>query len=240
MILDNERLIELSEFEKKIGYEFKNKSLLSQAFVHKSYSNENNSYKNKNNERLEFLGDAVLELVFSKILYKKYKNSDEGFLTKKRSQLVCEKSFSKLSESLGIPDLLWLGKGEEKTGGRHKESIMADSLESFCGALYIDSGFEEVFNFIFIRFEELENNIVESQNNFLDYKTLFQEYIHKNKKGEFKYILNNYKGPAHDRTFYMDVYLNSKFIGTGEGKNKKDAEQKAAKSALINLGELDE
>lgn len=239
-MITESRILELVEFEKNIDYEFKNKSLLSQAFTHSSYSNENQTYKNLHNERLEFLGDAVLELVFSKILYYKYKNRDEGFLTKRRSKLVCEKSFAYLADKFEISKYLLLGKGEDKTGGREKYSIKADALEAMCGAMYIDGGFDFVFNFINKNFKDLEYNISKEEEDFFDYKSILQEYIHRNKKGEFKYILSKDEGPAHSKTFYMDVYLNSKLIGTGIGKNKKDAEQHAAKEALRRFGVINE
>lgn len=217
-----------------------NKSLLDQALVHSSYSNENSSYKNKHNERLEFLGDAALELVFSELLFKTYTHKDEGFLTKVRAKLVCEQSFAKLSDNMGFPGYLLLGKGEESTGGRDKASIKADAFEAVCGAIYMDGGYEPVYDFIKSIFNSMTKDLNDSSEVFVDYKSILQEYLHKRGKTEFKYILYKEEGLAHKKTFYMDVYLYSKQIGRGVGSNKKNAEQMAARDALLKFGAIDE
>lgn len=240
MIEEKSREQILLELESKIGYNFMNKSLLNQALVHSSYSNENKEYKNKHNERLEFLGDAVLELVFSEFLYNDYKPKNEGFLTKFRSRLVCEKSFSKVADHFSLSDYLLLGKGEEITGGRSKDSIKADTFEALCGAMYLDGGFEAVKGFITPLLDSLINEIDDPKESFIDYKSILQEYFHKKRETEFKYILCKEEGLAHNKTFYMDVYLNSKAVGSGCGKNKKQAEQMAARDALIKFEVIDE
>lgn len=235
MTLKGERIEILKELEDKINYKFNNFELLNLAFVHTSYANEHSSLKGKHNERLEFLGDAVLEMVFSEILFKNFKPKQEGYLTKLRSNLVCEASFSELSDEINLSKYLLLGKGEEKTGGRHKDSIKADLFEAFNGALYLDAGYEVVYNFIYGLIKDKifdENIIVENVN---DYKSMLQEHLHKYKNINLKYELVKEEGPSHDKTFYIKAYLDSKFIGAGKGRNKKLAEQNAAKNALKKL-----
>lgn len=238
MNISEQRINELGEFEKLLGYEFMDKSLLNQAFIHSSYANENEKFKNYFNERLEFLGDAVLELVFTEILYKNFSHKDEGYLTKLRSKLVCEKSFSCIADELHLSKYLLLGKGEEATGGRDRSSIKADTFEALSGAIYLDSGYKSIYSLV----EENFNHIVQDQrtnhNGFVDYKSRLQEYLHKNKIYEFKYILCKEEGLPHDKTFYIDVYVNSRKISSGKGKNKKEAEQSAAKKALEFYGVL--
>lgn len=234
------RQLLLSELEKKINYKFMNKGLLNQALVHSSYSNENKSFKNKHNERLEFLGDAVLELAFSEKLYNDFEFKNEGFLTKTRSKMVCEPSFAKLADFLELSKYLLLGKGEEATGGRSKNSIKADAFEALSGAIYLDGGYEAIKSFIEPMFNLLIKDIDDINESFIDYKSILQEHFHKNKITEFKYILCKEEGLAHDKTFYMDVYLNSNSLGSGIGKNKKQAEQMAAKDTLKKLGVLNE
>lgn len=231
---------DIEQLQKNLDYYFKDISLLKQALVHSSYSNENISYKNKHNERLEFLGDAVLELVFSDILFKKYSHVNEGVLTKYRAKLVCESSFAILSEHFSIPENLVLGKGEENSGGRNKNSLKADAFEAMCGAIYLDGGLDEVRKLISSSLNLILKELEEHKDSFINYKSKLQEYLHKQKKTEFKYILCKEDGKSHDKIFYMDVYLNSKLIGKGTGKSKKLAEQMAAKDALKRFGVLDD
>lgn len=231
---------DIEQLQIKLDYFFKDKSLLTQALVHSSYSNENINYKNKHNERLEFLGDAVLELVFSEILFKKYSHIDEGALTKYRAKLVCENSFAILAEHFLIPNNLILGKGEEATGGRNKNSLKADAFEAMCGAIYLDGGLDEVKRLINANLDLILTELEEHKDSFINYKSRLQEYLHKKKKTEFKYILCKEDGKSHEKTFYMDVYLNSKLIGQGFGKSKKLAEQMAAKDALKRFGVLND
>lgn len=235
MIISNERIKELEEFQLNIDYKFNNIDLLNLAFIHTSYTNEHSFLKGKSNERLEFLGDAVLELVFSEILYKNFLPKQEGYLTKLRSSLVCEKSFSVLADKLNIPKYLLLGNGEEKSGGRDKNSLKADAFEAFNGALYLDSSYEVVYNFIYNLIKDEVEEINNINDSVKDYKSLLQEYLHKNKKETLLYKLLKEEGPSHNKTFYIDAYLDNKKIGSGKGKNKKIAEQNAAFDALKKL-----
>lgn len=235
MIIDDKRLEELSELESSINYTFKDKNILNHAFIHTSYTNENNELRGKSNQRLEFLGDAVLELVFSEIIFKYYKKCDEGFLTKLRANLVCEKSFAELADKINLSKYLLLGNGEEKTGGRNKPSIKADAFEAFNGALYIDSSYEFVYNFISDLIEDKLINMDNKIEHVNDFKSLLQEHLHKYKNINCKYVLVKEEGLSHCKKFYIDVKVGNKVIGSGEGKNKKIAEQMAAKNALEKL-----
>lgn len=234
-MIDSERIESLSILENKINYIFNDKNLLNNAFVHKSYTNENSSLRGKSNERLEFLGDAVLELVYTKILYSRYKNKDEGYLTKLRANLVCEKSFSEIADILELPNYLLLGKGEELTGGREKPSIKADLFEAFIGALYQDAGFDFIYNFILGQISDRLDEIGSNGNSITDYKSYLQELIHKKYNVNCIYVLSNESGPSHDKEFIVDVFVEERKIGSGIGKNKKQAQQMAAKDALVNL-----
>lgn len=235
MTLKDERIEILTELENKINYKFNNIELLNLAFVHTSYANEHSSLKGKHNERLEFLGDAVLEMVFSEILYKNFKPRPEGFLTKLRSSLVCESSFSEFSDEMNLSKYLLLGKGEEKTGGREKDSIKADLFEAFNGAFYLDAGYEIVYNFIYGLIKDKIFDANENIENVNDYKSMLQEHLHKYKNINLRYELVKEEGPSHDKTFYIEAYLDSKLIGAGTGRNKKLAEQNAAENALKKL-----
>lgn len=235
MQIDNKRLIELSNLESSINYIFKDKKLLNNAFIHTSYTNEHVNLHGKSNERLEFLGDAVLELVFSEIIYKYFKKVDEGILTKLRANLVCEKSFSELADKINLSDYLLLGKGEEKSGGRQKDSIKADAFEAFSGALYIDSDYEQVYNFIYDLIEDKLINTETIKEYVNDFKSMLQEHLHKYKNINCNYELIKEEGLSHCKKFYVNVKIGNKVLGTGEGKNKKLAEQMAAKDALKKM-----
>lgn len=236
MTLQNNDL-SINQLENIIGYEFVNKNLLKQALVHSSYANENDSFKNKHNERLEFLGDAVLELIVSELLFENYQHLNEGVLTKMRAKTVCERSFSNISRHFQLTDFILLGKGELATGGKNKESIQADVFEALIGALYLDGGLKAVKKLTKDIFLDILNEIYDLDLKLIrDYKSFLQEHLHKQKISEFKYILYKEEGLAHEKTFYMDVYVNSKSIGRGKGRNKKQAEQMAAKDALERMG----
>lgn len=225
----------LKEVEEKLGYEFKNPHLLNLAFVHSSYGNEVNSYRDMSNERLEFLGDAVLELIVSNFLFYELKESPEGDLTKIRSQLVCEKSFANWAKKFQFGDYLLMGKGEEKSGGRERDSVLADSLEAFCGALYLDSDFKTAQKIVeknFLRKIDLQSK---SQDRAFDYKTRLQEYCQKRSQERVQYFVIAESGPDHDKVFTMGVRHSGRKMGEGIGKNKKEAEQMAAKNALKEL-----
>ena len=208
----------------KLGIITKNENLYLEAFTHTSYANEKNvnSY-----ERLEYLGDAVLELIMSEYLYKKT-NYEEGTMTKLRSSYVCEDALYEYSLKLGLNDYLRLGHGEKEHGGKYRKAIVADIFEAFIGAMYLDKGLEFTSNY-------LNDNIIKYINNnyefFHDYKTKLQELVQTDKKS-FEYIIVREEGPAHDRTFEVEVRIDGILYGTGVGNSKKKAEQEAAKEAL--------
>ncbi len=208
----------------KLGIKTKNENLYLEAFTHTSYANEKNvnSY-----ERLEYLGDAVLELIMSEYLYKKT-NYEEGTMTKLRSSYVCEDALYEYSLKLGLNDYLRLGHGEKEHGGKYRKAIVADIFEAFIGAMYLDKGLEFTSNY-------LNDNIIKYINNnyefFHDYKTKLQELVQTDKKS-LEYIIVREEGPAHDRTFEVEVRIDGILYGTGVGNSKKKAEQEAAKEAL--------
>ncbi len=231
---DKENALEI--LEKEIGYQFTDRQLLQTAFTHSSYANENKEIGGNFNERLEFLGDAVVDLVVSEVLYSFYLNKSEGFLTKTRSQIVCESSFAQAARVLGLERFLLLGRGEDLTGGRYRDSILADLFEAFCGALYLDGGYSFLFDFLQNRFKEIVSHQIEDQALFIDYKTMLQEHFHKTNKSKIRYKLEREIGPDHNKKFYMQAVDLNKVIGSGCGNNKKEAEQSAAKDALERIG----
>lgn len=219
----------INKFEDIINYEFKNKAYILEALTHSSYSNENKNYKF--NERLEFLGDSVLSIVISDYLFKKEKNLPEGELTKLRANIVCEESLSEVAGQIHLGEYLLLGKGEEATGGRDRISILADALEAIIAAIYLDGGLEEASKFIFRFMKDIIESSIEGKI-FRDYKTYLQEVLQSKGEQNIWYKLIEEKGPDHNKRFVMEVGINDKVLGLGEGKSKKDAEQVAAKSAL--------
>lgn len=229
MNVNKKAIHNISKFEDTINYTFKNKSYILEALTHSSYSNENKNYKF--NERLEFLGDSVLSIVISDYLFKKEKNLPEGELTKLRANIVCEESLSEVAGQIHLGEYLLLGKGEEATGGRDRISILADALEAIIAAIYLDGGLEEASKFIFRFMEEIIENSIEGKI-FRDYKTYLQEVLQSKGEQHIWYKLIEEKGPDHNKRFVMEVGINDKVLGVGEGKSKKDAEQVAAKSAL--------
>jgi ribonuclease-3 len=216
----------LKDFEKSSGVRFKNESLLNLAFSHRSYANENADHRD-NNERLEFLGDSVLGLVVASYLYHILSDRPEGDLAKIKSFVVSEDILSGLAKNLEIDRLLLIGKGEEHSGGRTKKALLADALEAVFGAYYLDAGFPEAQRFILQLLVPEINNVLEDRHK-KDYKTLLQEHVQKVHKSYPKYVLTDKTGPDHDKTFFMEVQVNGKSLGTGSGKNKKEAEQEAA------------
>lgn len=223
----------MKNLEEKLGYKFKNINLLENALTHSSYANEVRD-GTSSNERLEFLGDSVLSIIVSEFIYKKFANQPEGELTKLRASLVCEKSLCGFSRELDLGKYLRLGKGEEKGGGRNRDSILADAFEAVLAAMYLDGGFEVARNHV-LRFvkEEIEHTDDEA---FKDYKTLLQEIIQRNPEESVAYFLTGESGPDHNKLFTVEVRLNSNVIGKGEGRSKKQAEQMAAKQALSLMG----
>lgn len=223
----------MSELEEILGYTFKNPELLKNALTHSSYANETHSHLGSN-ERLEFLGDSVLSLIVSEYIYKNFKNLPEGELTKLRASLVCEKSLCGFSKEMRLGDFLLLGKGEQHNHGNERASILADAFEAVLAAIYLDGGFEaakkHVMRFILPELKDRDDEV------FKDYKTSLQEVIQKNPEERLVYVLSNESGPDHDKRFTVEVHLNSNVIGSGEGKSKKQAEQEAARQALLLMG----
>lgn len=214
-----------------IGYNFKDKNLLKVALTHTSFSHERKE-EVEHNERLEFLGDAVLELVISRHIFTRFGELSEGELTKLRASIVCEGSLAKKAREINIGENIRLGKGEELTGGRERDSILADAFEAIIGAIYIDSNdILEVQDFILTKMEDI---IKEKRDTFEmnDCKTYLQEIIQKDSTEPLKYEIINEEGPAHDKVFTVKVTHNNKELGIGQGKNKKDAEQAAAFKAI--------
>lgn len=237
-MLDQKRIQELAEVEKNLEYQFRDKELLNQALYHSSYANESVN-RDLSNERLEFLGDAVVGLIVSDMLYKKYKDFQEGDMTKIRSKLVCEPSFAHMARKLNLGNYLKMGKGEELSGGRDRNSILADAFEAVIAAIYLDSGFNGTQIYFEAVLEEELLKYLEKSTSIRDYKTVLQEYFQKTGK-QLKYIIDKEIGPEHDKEFYASVLNSKDVIGTGQGKNKKSAEQEAAKNAIEKLGIQDE
>ena len=223
----------MKALEENLKYTFKDEGLLLNALTHSSYANEMRKGVSSN-ERLEFLGDSILSVIVSDYLYKEFSSMPEGELTKLRASLVCEKSLCGFSRELEIGSFLRLGKGEEKGGGRERDSILADAFEAVLAAIYLDGGLEIAREYV-MRFilKELEHKNDEV---FKDYKTTLQEIIQRNPEESVKYILTGESGPDHNKIFEVEVHLNSNVIGIGKGKNKKQAEQMAAKEALRLMG----
>lgn len=221
----------LDELQEKIGYRFRDVNLLKQALTHSSFANEQKVNKLKNYERLEFLGDAVLELVSSEFLFTENPDMPEGQLTKLRASMVCEPALAYCAKDLDIGSYLLLGRGEEATGGRKRDSITSDVMEAIIGAIYLDSGLENAKKHIY-RFilSDLEHKIL-----FFDSKTILQEEIQKKKDARLRYELVGETGPEHDKQFHVEAYLNDVLIGTGAGRTKKAAEQQAAYEALLKM-----
>lgn len=219
------------ELEKKIGYTFQNRALLKQAVTHSSFANEQKINRQKHYERLEFLGDAVLELVSSDFLFQTHPEMPEGQLTKLRASMVCEPALAYCAKDLTLDGYIQLGKGEEATGGRYRDSIVSDVMEAVIGAIYLDGGMEPARTYIH-RFilSDLENKQL-----FLDSKTNLQEYMQQNLKKEFHYRLVEESGPEHDKVFLVEVVMEEKVLGRGKGRTKKAAEQQAAYEALLGF-----
>lgn len=224
-------VMQLEEFEKKIDYTFKNKENLINALTHSSFANEFKNEKYKSNERLEFLGDSVLNFVISNLIYEKHSNLSEGEMTKVRATIVCEASLVKCSNKIEIGKYLLLGKGEESSGGRTRPSMLSDAFEALIGAIYIDRGIEYARKFIMNTMEQVIADSVKGSL-FMDYKTLLQEVVQKTGDQKITYEIIDEKGPDHNKTFISCVKIDDKVVGTGMGKSKKEAEQNAAKAAL--------
>ncbi|HLS10368.1 ribonuclease III [Lentibacillus sp.] len=222
-----------SQLEKKLDIVFNDKNLLKQAFTHSSYVNEHRDKNISDNERLEFLGDAVLELGVSQYLYKQKERLAEGDLTKLRASIVCEPSLVEFSLQLDFGDFLLLGHGEEQSGGRKRPAILADVFEAFLGALYLDQGYDAVIQFL--KQYVYPKITTGAFSHAMDYKSRLQEHIQENRNHSIEYVIANEKGPSHDKQFVAQVIINGNVAGEGEGHTKKEAEQRAAKHALDTL-----
>lgn len=225
----------MNNIEEYIGYTFKDKSLLNTALTHSSYANENGC---ESYERLEFLGDSVLSVIVAKYLYNEHPEFNEGELTRLRANLVCEPALCAFSKEMHYDEFLFLGKGEEKTGGRNRNSILADCFESVLAAIFLDSGDIEECRKYVLRFVKSNTINVSATTDYKDYKSLLQEVIQKNPEELLEYVLVDEQGPDHMKVFTVEVHLNSNVISSGEGNSKKRAEQEAAKHALELMGEI--
>jgi len=227
--------MDYKELEAAIGYSFCDKSLLTQALVHSSYINEHRMNALDNNERLEFLGDAVLELVVSRYIYVKYRDLSEGELTKLRAGVVCEAMLSKKARGLGLGARLQMSKGETQTGGANRDSTLCDTFEAVLGAVYLDGGFDAAQGFALAQLEadiaEVRKAIWQS-----DCKTYLQEQLQKDGRAEIVYTVIDEQGPDHDKVFVVELTHDGKKIGSGSGRSKKEAEQNAAADAIRGLG----
>lgn len=224
------KLMDVKKFSESMQITFVNEDLLIQAFTHSSYVNEHQTKHSSDNERLEFLGDAVLELAVSDYLYKSFEEMSEGELTKLRANIVCEESLFHFAELLGFNEYILLGKGEERTGGRQRQALLADVFEAFLGALYLDQGMKTCQTF-------LESYIFprimhDALSHVMDYKTKLQELIQQKKGNTLKYKIIEEKGPSHAKEFSAQVIVNNQKEAIGVGKSKKEAEQNAARNML--------
>lgn len=221
----------MEELEKEIGYKFKNQELLKTALTHTSYAYEKNI---QSNEKLEYLGDSILEFVSSEYLYKNYPKLKEGEMTKVRATVVCENSLYKVAQKHNFGEKLYLGKSEIVSGGRNRPAILADSVEAVIAAIYLDGGIEETKRFIIDSLKEEIKNASENVGQ-KDYKTVLQEKLQTKGEVVIDYIIVKEKGPDHDKEFEAEVRCNKKPLARGKGRTKKQAEMQAAKQALENM-----
>ena len=227
---------EPKEFQQKIGYQFNDEKLLTQALTHSSYANEKHMKKLSDNERLEFLGDAVLEIISSDFLYKNYTDQPEGELTKLRASLVCEPTLAICAKEIGLGDYLRLGRGEDLTGGRGRKSILSDALEAVIGAIYLDGGFANAKEFV-LKYILTD---IEHKQLFYDSKTILQEIVQGDEhSGKLEYVLVEESGPDHNKNYKVEARIGNKSYGCGEGHTKKAAEQEAAYQAILELRKKD-
>ncbi|MED0656704.1 ribonuclease III [Anoxybacillus ayderensis] len=225
--------MKFKQFQEQIGIFFRDEKLLIQAFTHSSYVNEHRKRLHEDNERLEFLGDAVLELTVSQYLFEQFPQMSEGELTKLRAAIVCEPSLVTFAHALSFGDLVLLGKGEELTGGRMRPSLLADVFEAFIGALYLDQGIEAVVQFLGkTMFPKIREGAF---SHVMDYKSQLQELVQRDGNGVLEYKILQERGPAHNKEFVSRVSLNGEELGVGIGRSKKEAEQRAAQMALGKL-----
>ena len=223
-------MADIKKFQDTIGYHFNNEALLIQALTHSSYANEKHMKKLSDNERLEFLGDAVLELTSSEFLFENYRNIPEGELTKLRASLVCEPTLALCTEEMNLGEYIFLGNGEDRTGGRKRKSILSDALEAVIGAIYLDGGFANAKEFV-LKYILTD---IEHKQLFYDSKTILQEVV-QGEHASLTYELTDESGPDHNKSFSVNACIGDRVIGSGSGHTKKAAEQEAAYQALLAL-----
>lgn len=226
----------LEELQQTIGISFLNQNLLNQAFVHRSYLNESRGIKTSN-ERLEFLGDSVLQLLTSHFLYEQYPEFPEGTLTNIRSGLVKTTSLALVAHELSLGDVLFLSRGEEESGGRKNTSLLADTFEALLGAIYLDQGLSTAKRFLSTYLFPKAKDIVENKA-YIDYKSLLQEVIQEQSKISPTYRVIKSEGPDHAKVFWVEVAEGNHTLGEGKGKSKQEAEQAAAAQALEKMGKI--
>ena len=222
----------IKDFQNTIGYNFQSEGLLRQALTHSSYAYEKHMKKLSDNERLEFLGDAVLELVSSDFLYKNYQKLPEGELTKLRASIVCEPTLALCAKELHLGEYLLLGKGEDQTGGRERKSILSDALEAVIGAIYLDGGFANAKEFV-LKYIMTD---IEHKQLFYDSKTILQEVV-QGEHESLQYVMTEESGPDHNKSFTVEAHIDNVCLGVGSGHTKKAAEQEAAYRALLKIRE---
>lgn len=234
----NEITNAIQALEKSLKYTFKDKQILIKALSHSSFSNElkSKNIKSECNERLEFFGDSILSLIVSEYLYTNYPDLPEGELSKVRAGTVCEKALAKFAKEISLGNYLFLGHGEEITNGRERASILADAFEALLAAMYIDGGIEPIKSFL-LPFTTEEIKDIITRGNTKDYKSMLQQFVQQEHGDVLEYKLVNESGPAHDRIFETNAYLNNNIIGKGIGKSKRESEQNAAKEALALFGQ---
>ena len=225
-------MADIKQFEEVIGYHFKNEKLLRQALTHSSYANERHMKKHSDNERLEFLGDAVLEIISSDFLYRNYPDKPEGELTKLRASIVCEPTLALCTKEISLGDYLLLGNGEDQTGGRERKSILSDALEAVIGAIYLDGGFANAKEFV-LKYILTD---IEHKQLFYDSKTILQEVV-QGEHASLTYELTDESGPDHNKSFTVEAHIDNVCLGVGSGHTKKAAEQEAAYRALLKIRE---
>ncbi len=221
----------MTEAEKKIGHKYNDISLLNTALTHSSYANENHT---RNNERLEFLGDSVLSVIISDYIFKRMENVDEGDLSKFRATLVCERSLADVAQKIHLNELVFLGRGEDRTGGRKRPSVISDAFEAVLGSIYLDAGLETARAWLLPLMADKIEDVLAGKL-YRDYKTTLQEIVQKDGKGNVKYQTINETGREHDRRFTVQVIINGVPKNTATGHSKKEAEQKAAKLAIDDM-----
>ena len=229
-------MTDIKKFQEVIGYHFHDEKLLRQALTHSSFANEKHLKKHSDNERLEFLGDAVLEIISSEFLYKEYPDKPEGELTKLRASIVCEPTLALCTKDIALGEYLLLGKGEDQTGGRGRKSILSDALEAVIGAIYLDGGFANAKEFI----HRYVLDDLEHMQLFYDSKTILQEMVQGGQEKGIVYQLVGEEGPDHNKTFEVCAKIGSHEIGRGAGRTKKAAEQLAAYRGICQLKKTDQ